>query len=170
MGVIEEADGSFRTGPYLDLLNKIVGAKSGGLPEGFILTIGVVSNHGNWFTSDDQNKELRVLAQSYDWLLFLTDSGLAEFIDELLLNPKPERKAARDAFLASYSGRQTPNRFTKVLMDFDADETLRRYFADRKSSIESWFNVISPQKGSLHRLREDLRKLARNRIQQTGGI
>jgi hypothetical protein len=37
----------------------------------FILTVGVVSNHGNWFTSENPNKELKVLAQSYDWLLFL---------------------------------------------------------------------------------------------------
>lgn len=36
--------------------------------DGFILTIGVVSNHGNWFTADDLNKELLVLKQSYDWL------------------------------------------------------------------------------------------------------
>jgi hypothetical protein len=24
----------------------------------FILTVGVVSNHGNWFTSDNPNKEI----------------------------------------------------------------------------------------------------------------
>ena len=54
----------------------------------FVLTIGVVSNHGNWFTSENHNKELKVLAQSYDWLLFLTDAGIAQFIDEVLLHPK----------------------------------------------------------------------------------
>ena len=43
-----------------------------------------MSNHGNWFTSGNQNKEMKVLAQSYDWLLFLTDDGLAQFITDLL--------------------------------------------------------------------------------------
>lgn len=54
---------------------------------GFILTVGVVSNHGNWFTLENPNKELRVLSQAYDWLIFLTDAGLAQFIDKLLLHP-----------------------------------------------------------------------------------
>ena len=65
-------------------------------------TLGVGSNRGNWFTAEDHNKELRVLAQSYDWLPFLSDKGLAEFINELLLHPTPLLKPAKDAFLASY--------------------------------------------------------------------
>ena len=46
----------------------------------FILSIGVVSNHGNWFTSNNKNKEMKVLANAYDWLLFLTDAGLAKCV------------------------------------------------------------------------------------------
>ena len=41
----------------------------------FILTVGVVSNHGNWFTAEDHNKELKVLAQSYDWLMFINKNA-----------------------------------------------------------------------------------------------
>ena len=89
-GVMEQPDGSFQTGPYEEVLRDTIHASSFRRMDGFILTVGVVSNHGNWFTSDSHNKELRVLAQSYDWLLFLTDTGLSQFIDRLLLNPTQE--------------------------------------------------------------------------------
>jgi hypothetical protein len=127
---------------------------------GFILTVGVVSNHGNWFTSNNPNKELRVLAQSYDWLLFLTDAGLSQFIDKLLLNPTPELAPAREAFLASYSGTSGSNRFTKVRVGLEADEALRNYFTAHEPEVESWYNVISPQDSDLRHLQADLRKLA----------
>ena len=159
-GVIERPDGSFRTGLYDDLLREIIDTSAVAELDGFILTVGVVSNHGNWFTSDNQNKELRVLAQSYDWLLFLTDAGLSKFIDELLLNPAPEVMSARDAFLASYSGAHGANRFTKVRVAVDADEALRSYFTAHKDEVETWFNVISPRNSTLSALQDDLQKLA----------
>ena len=159
-GLIEQADGVFRTGPYLRVLREIIDTSPATEFPGFMLTVGVVSNHGNWFTSDNHNKELRVLAQSYDWLLFLTDTGLSQFIDQLLLNPTPELEPAREAFLASYSGQPGTNRFTKVRIDLDADATLRHYFTTRKSEIVTWFNVISPYGSTLDILRADLRKLA----------
>ncbi len=160
-GIIERTDGRFRSGPYLDVQREIIDTLSPSEFPGFILTIGVVSNHGNWFTSDNPNKELRVLAQSYDWLLFLTDRGLAIFIDDLLLNPTDELKPARAAFLQSYSGQKSTNKFTKVRMDSDADKILRKYFSRHGSEIdEEWFNVISPENGALHSLRADLGTLA----------
>ena len=159
-GVIERPDGSFQTGLYDTVLQEIIDSPSVADLAGFILTVGVVSNHGNWFTADNQNKELRVLAQSYDWLLFLTDAGLSQFIDRLLLNPTPELEPARDAFLASYSGRPGANRFTKVRVAADADEALRSYFTTHEDEVETWFNVISPRDGTLGTLQDDLRKLA----------
>jgi hypothetical protein len=125
----------------------------------FILTIGVVSNHGNWFTAEDHNKELKVLAQSYDWLLFLTDKGLSEFVTQLLLDPTPELAAARNAFLQSYDGSSSGNRFTKVKIDVNADLVLRSYFEEHEKTIESWFNIITPKKKSLSVLQDELRTL-----------
>ena len=159
-GVIEQPDGSFRTGLYDKVLRAIIDSSSVVEFAGFILTVGVVSNHGNWFTSDNHNKELRVLAQSYDWLLFLTDAGLSQFIDKLLLNPTPELAPAREAFLASYSGSSGANRFTKIRMAVDADEALRSYFTAHEAEVETWFNVISPRDGTIENLQADLRKLA----------
>lgn len=159
-GVIERPDGSFRTGLYDDVLREIVDVSPVDELDGFILTVGVVSNHGNWFTSENHNKELRVLAQSYDWLLFLTDVGLSQFIESLLLNPTPELAPARNAFLASYSGNSGANQFTKVRMAVDADEALRSYFTAHEDEVETWFNVISPHNGTLGTLRGDLEKLA----------
>ena len=159
-GVMEQPDGSFRTGLYDKLLKEVIDASSVVEFAGFILTVGAVSNHGNWFTSDNHNKELRVLAQSYDWLLFLTDAGLSQFIDRLLLNPTPELEPAREAFLASYPRSSGTNRFTKVRMAVDADEALRSYFTAHEAEIETWFNVISPHDGTIGDLQVDLRKLA----------
>jgi len=64
------------------------------------------------------------------WLLFLTDEGLSSFIHELLLDPQPETKAAKNAFLATYTGGKTGTRFTKVTMDAGADAVPRAYFSD----------------------------------------
>jgi hypothetical protein len=145
--------------PYTELLGEVIASDDAELLRDFILTVGVVSNHGNWFTSDDHNKELKVLAQSYDWLLFLTDEGLAEFITELLLDPTPLLKPARTAFLASYSAEKEKNRFTKVQMDYKADQVLQAYFRDRERRIEGWFNVIAPTGRTIRKLQSELSQL-----------
>ena len=159
-GFIEQPDGSFRSGVYNEVLQEMIETSQVDELVGFILTVGVVSNHGNWFTSDNYNKELHVLAQSYDWLLFLTDVGLSQFIDKLLLRPTPELSPARDAFLQSYSADSTGNVFTKVRMALNADVALRNYFAAHEAEIETWFNVISPRDGTLGTLQADLQNLA----------
>jgi hypothetical protein len=145
--------------PHAELLGEVIASDDPELLRDFILTVGVVSNHGNWFTSDDHNKELKVLAQSYDWLLFLTDEGLAEFITELLLDPAPLLKPARTAFLASYSAEKEKNRFTKVQMDYKADQVLQAYFRDREPRIEGWFNVIAPTGRTIRKLQSELSQL-----------
>ena len=158
-GVIELSGGTLYHKLYGELLEETIATNDPSMLRDFILTVGVVSNHGNWFTSGDHNKELKVLAQSYDWLLFLTDQGLAEFVGELLLNPAPKLLAARAAFLKSYGPHATANRFTKVKMDVKADLVLQQYFAVHAKKIESWFNVITPVGQSLIKLREELKTL-----------
>lgn len=98
-GIIFRPDQSLYTKPYSELITEVIVSDDSELLRDFVLTVGVVSNHGNWFTSDNHNKELKVLAQSYDWLIFLTDSALSEFITELLLKPRPLLEPARIAFL-----------------------------------------------------------------------
>ena len=158
-GVIQLADGTLYHKPYVQLLEETIKSNDPAMLRDFILTVGVVSNHGNWFTEEDHNKELKVLAQSYDWLLFLTDQGLAEFVSELLLNPTPELADARAAFLQSYGPAASGNRFTKVKMDIKADVVLRHYFAAHANEIESWFNIITPKGEGLKKLQEELRTL-----------
>lgn len=155
-GLLQKADGTFTLGDYSDLLQRIISSSDPDPLREFIVTIGIVSNHGNWFTSTNPNKELKVLAQSYDWLVFLTDEGLSDFISELLLNPTRELEPARLAFIGSYAAQKVKNRFTKVQMDYRADAVLQRYFENHKERIESWFNVIAPQGRSLELLREEL--------------
>lgn len=160
-GVMQLADGSITYRPYDQMLREVIASDDLNLLKEFILTVGVVSNHGNWFTADNQNKEMKVLAQSYDWVLFLTDRGLADFINELLLEPTEELEPARSAFLASYTGKRPGNRFTKVQMDAEADQVLRRYFEQHQTRIESWFNIIAPRNATFAMLRDDLITLSR---------
>ncbi|HEY3761696.1 MAG TPA: hypothetical protein VGN23_08110 [Verrucomicrobiae bacterium] len=158
-GVIQLVDGTLYHKLYVQLLDETVKSNDPAMLCDFILTVGVVSNHGNWFTQDDHNKELKVLAQSYDWLLFLTDQGLAEFVSELLLNPTKELSDARTAFLQSYGPKASGNRFTKVKIDVKADIVLRNYFAAHADKIESWFNIITPRGQNLKKLQKELKTL-----------
>ena len=154
-GVIHRSNGELYSGPYHKLLREVIDSNEADLLTNFILTVGVVSNHGNWFTAENHNKELKVLAQSYDWLLFLSDKGLAEFINELLLHPTPQLKPAKDAFLASYPTGKG-NRFTKKTMDVEADIVLQKYFQENEPRVDSWFNVISPAKSNIELLQKEL--------------
>jgi hypothetical protein len=160
-GVISRADGTLYAKPYAKLLEEVIASSAPDLLRDFILTVGVVSNHGNWFTSNNQNKELMVLAQSYDWLLFLTDAGLASFIQDVLLKPKTGLQPARDAFLASYTATKKKNQFTKVQMSALADAVLQNYFRVNQKSIEGWFNIITPKTGGLPLLRKQLAELSK---------
>lgn len=165
-GLIQKRDGSFRCGDYYKLMSEIIASDDPELLSQFILTVGVVSNHGNWFTSNNHNKEMKVLAQSYDWLLFLTDIGIAQFIDELLFHPTKELAAAKEAFLASYTGEKGVNKFTKVRISLSADSALQSYFSSNMNIIEGWFNIITPAAKSLTVLKEELDALKRKNWQE----
>lgn len=129
--------------------------------DGFILTVGIVSNHGNWFTAENMNKELLVLRDSYDWLLFLTDRAIAEFVYDTILSNSEAMRPVKDAFNNSYSsGESGKNQFTKVKIDYSADQALAKYFSNKLEHIESnWFNVLNPSSGSIDELKADLRAL-----------
>jgi hypothetical protein len=168
-GIIYKSDGTYTIKPYVKLMEEIIYSSDKELLRKFILTVGVVSNHGNWikrtstgelsFSEDNFQKELMVLAQSYDWLLFLTDQGLSDFIDKLLLNPLPEFQFLRNTFLSSYTEGKKKNQFTKVQMNIEADRILLKYFKDNTKTVENWFNIISPSKKTLIHLKEELEEL-----------
>lgn len=168
-GIIYKSNGSYIIKPYVNLMEEIIFSSDKELLRKFILTIGVVSNHGNWikktadgdlsFSEENFQKELMVLAQSYDWLLFLTDQGLSDFIDKLLLNPIPELQFLRETFLSSYIEGKKKNQFTKVQMNIVADRILLKYFEENLVTVESWFNVISPSQKNLTILKGELDEL-----------
>ena len=162
-GIIHLDSGELRYEPYELLLRDVIDSNEPSLLRDFTLTVGIVSNHGNWFSSNDHNKELRVLAQSYDWLLFLNDAGLSLFVESLLLKPDTQYIAIREAFIQSYSGQKGGNVFTKVKISLEADLALREYFHKNLSAIERWFSVISPSNRSLAQLNDELAKLSSKR-------
>lgn len=143
--------------PYNQLLNEVIEEELP--PKGFVLSVGVVSNHGNWFTAENKNKEMKVLANAYDWLLFLTDKGLSEFITSLLLEPRGEYEVVRKAFISSYEEGKKANIFTKTKIDKHAHEALCNYFSENIKNIEGWFNVIAPAECSIIGLKEALKCL-----------
>ena len=157
-GVIYDEKGTPIIKPYSTLLNEIVNERND-LLRSFILSIGVVSNHGNWFTYENQNKELKVLAQSYDWLLFLSDHGLAQFVNDLLLSPRMGYEAVQSAFANSYREGKKQNVFTKTKIDYDAHVALTKYFMKNINVIKGWFNVITPQESSVDALKDMLNTL-----------
>ncbi|MDR1483964.1 MAG: hypothetical protein LBT09_03975 [Planctomycetaceae bacterium] len=157
-GIIQKNDGTFIVKEYYSLLNEIINSENFWMLNNFILTIGIISNHGNWFTSENQNKELKVLAQSYDWLVFLTDQGIGEFITDLLIKPQKENKYIKEAFDKSYNNNNNKKRnvFTKVKIDYYADIALTNYFKENETRIKSWFNVITPKNRNLDELKNEL--------------
>jgi hypothetical protein len=159
-GILQKSDGDYIIEDYYQLLNRIIGSDDPSLLENFILTVGVVSNHGNWFTSENPNKELRVLAQSYDWLIFLTDKGISEFITELLISPSKKYEAVKNAFDMSYHKDKIGNVFIKVKMDNACDIALCEYFKTNNKKIELWFNIIAPKEKSISLLRAELETLS----------
>ena len=158
-GIIYKGKNVLYSKPYHELLAQVIDSDDAELLQCFILTFGVVSNHGNWFTAKDHNKELKVLAQSYDWLIFLTDSGITEFIDDLIFSPSSEYEDVKRAFLASYSSEKKKNQFTKVQMNINADAALLKYFSGNLGRIEKWYDVIAPASGSIHQLKDTIETL-----------
>ena len=158
-GILQLPSGELQYEPYNKFLKHIIDSNTPDLLRNFVLTAGIVSNHGNWFTSENHNKELKVLAQSYDWLLFLTDEGLSQFVENLLLNTTKRYEPVREAFINSYNSQKTSNSFTKVKISLLADKAIQEYFKENLSKIESWFNIISPIKKNIKHLKLDINSL-----------
>jgi hypothetical protein len=165
-GILPIDDATFRFERYDLLLEEILKTETREVFTDFILSVGIVSNHGNWFSAQNMNKELQVLADAYDWLLFLTDEGLATFISELLLSPLPEYSVISEAFLSSYTSdaqgikKTGTNRFTKSKIGTEADLALQSYFKTNRKKIASWFNVITPAGLPISDLQDQIAALA----------
>ncbi len=158
-GIIYRSNNQPYIKPYTELMEEVIYSSDSELLKKFILTVGVVSNHGNWFTAENQNKELKVLSQSYDWLIFLTDFGLAQFIDDLIFNPSPEYICVQEAFKNSYTSDKKRNVFTKVKMDLASDAALIKYFTENQNKIEAWFNIIAPDNKTIIDLKNEITEL-----------
>lgn len=153
---------------YYDFLRNAIDQGDVNALANIVLTIGVVSNHGNWFTAETKNKEMRVLAQSYDWLLFFTDDGLAEFIEDVLNGDQDELKATRAAFRANVGrAKGEPTVFTKVQIEAEADRELTEYFA-REQPWDRWFNVIAPAPSDVATAREAEADDSLNMLEKAG--
>ena len=167
VGAFAKPEGGFDFKPYDEAIQWMIHEAPLEYLGDFILTIGIASNHGNWFTSKNPNKELLVLKQSYDWLLFLSDAGLTKFIQDLIL-PDSNNQPVRTAFLASYDTPKTSkrkNQLTKVRLLRSAHLAICDYFNENITEIESWFEVLSPAGQTLKNLKEQLHTLAQKNWQ-----
>jgi len=167
VGAVPKPEGGFDFKPYDEAIQWMIHQAPLEYLRDFILTIGIASNHGNWFTSNNPNKELLVLKQSYDWLLFLSDEGLTKFIKYLILTDA-NNQPVRTAFLASYDTPKTSkrkNQLTKVRLLREAHLAICDYFNANRAEIESWFNVLSPARQNIDDLKEQLHTLAQKNWQ-----
>ena len=155
MGIMYSGE-NYAVGPYNELFDNVIHSGRPA-PPGFVATVGVVSSHGNWFTAGSQNKEMAVLAQSYDWLLFLTGRGLAEFASDAVLSGR--HAGAKRAFQEGHAAGKKSNRFTKVRMSLEAHRELAAYFKANMGSVEDRFSVITPAGSRLGDLRSQIRSL-----------
>jgi len=121
----------------------------------FVMTVGIVSNHGNWFTSNNMNKELKVLAHSYDWLLFLTDQGLSTFVKECLVKDT----IISNAFRNSHDKHMPSEKMTKVTLPIEAHFELLKYFSTNDKATDSWFNILTPRALSIAELKQSMKTL-----------
>lgn len=141
---------------FIDSLSEIPTELLGG----FTLSIGIVSNHGNWFTSENMNKELKVLASNYDWLLFLIDNGLVSFINDLIIHPSEKYLSVREAFQLSYGeNKGKENIFTKSRIDVVAHHAIMEYMLENRNIVDKWFNIISPERDDIKELFTQLQTL-----------
>lgn len=157
-GVLVKGEGDLKLEPYDEFIRSVVASEDKELLKDFVLTVGVVSNHGNWFSSQKMSKELVILSKSYDWLLFLTDEGLAEFVEGLLFSPIKKFESVRKAFVDSYAINSQQNAITKVKIDMEADIAIKEFITE--ANAENWFNVISPNGCTLSDLKHELKTLA----------
>lgn len=130
--VYENSNGELVTVPdYYSFLQQAIKERNRDVLSSIVLTVGIVANHGNWFSADVQNKEIRVLAKSYDWLLFLKDDAMVEFVEDVLQGDDPNLAHVRESFSRSFGSSKT-SKFTKVTIDARADEELKRYFREKQ--------------------------------------
>lgn len=101
-----------------------------------------------------------LICESYDWLLFLTDAGLSEFVTSLLLKPTLKYQVVKKAFASSYKEGKKANVFTKTKINKDAHDALCEYFSKNIKKIEGWFNVISPEGNHIDNLKTALINMA----------
>jgi hypothetical protein len=65
----------------------------------------------------------------------------------------------RQAFYASYTANRLANQFTKVEINYQADQELQMYFRRQIDKVESWFNVLAPHVSSIQELKLQLHHL-----------
>lgn len=163
MGIYPKDDGGYEIQEYQLELDRIINNPDGDFATGLNLSIGIVSNHGNWFTDEKLNKELLVLKSSYDWLLFMSDGAMVKFVTDLLIDTNPKFTAVRNAFTASYAAGKKENVFTKVKIQKNADLALRNYFSENIQEIEKWFTVLQPEHKNIDDLKTTLEKLSKRK-------
>lgn len=156
-GIYFDQLGNSHIDDYYFTIDKIVNGEIADI-KNFILTIGIVSNHGNWFTEDNKNKELEVLSNAYDWLLFLSDEGLAKFIEDIF-NIEVCRKAFQFSYSLNKENKKNNNIFTKATISYEADKALTTYFNNNINKILSWFNILNQPDKTLLDLLKQLKKL-----------
>ena len=149
-----------QVGHYYQMLQDTIQSGSASDFEHFTMTVGVVSNHGNWHEGPLLRKELRVLKNAYDWLLFLSDEGLTEFAGMALISPSKALLPVKSAFERAYTEAGSGPRMTKVEIERAAHIALEDFVAGSLAEVEAWFRVVQPQGAAVGLLKQELQTLS----------
>jgi hypothetical protein len=112
----------------------------------------------NWFPEGVAKKDIKVLVENYDWVIWVEDAALFQFAEDLLFK---ETRVA-EAFQRQHSStRKVGERlFSKQSMWIPAHEGLCRYMASNYQEIKKkWFKVLGREKLPIDSLFLELDKL-----------
>tara|TARA_B100001540_G_C15792289_1_gene636035 strand:- start:737 stop:1867 length:1131 start_codon:yes stop_codon:yes gene_type:complete len=150
MGVVFDGEDKLQYGPFIPFLQEIIKSNDSPFLRNLVLTVGIVSDHGNWFTANNLNKEMKVLKQSYDWLLFVSDKGVTQFYQDIIKIKEIKKCLEQTDY----------KEFSKQKLCYDAHLKLVEYFEKNIKSIESWLEIITDSKLKIKDLKDQIDNLS----------
>ena len=167
-GIAFKKDGTYTIKPIEDLKADVIELEDKELLKRYVMTIAVIS-YSRYpmknteideedFNHQDIQKEIKMLAKSYDWLLSVTDQGLLEFVEKFILVPQNGDYFLRNLLLSENEKAHIEKRPLQDWMSTEIDKRLTDFFSENPQKIESWFYVMAPAK-KLSELKRDLGKL-----------
>jgi hypothetical protein len=150
-------DKNFKFQPYESVWEEIIRGRL--VVPGAVRSVVFLGNMVNWFPGGVAKKDIKVLVENYDWVIWVEDAALVQFAEDLLFR----KTKVAEAFKRQHSSnRKLGERlFSKQSMWIPAHEELCSYIASNYQTIKKkWFRVLGREKMATDDLFLELDKLA----------